>query len=194
MSAIPESENRLSPAEVEKKLGALQPADWQRLKIISNTLCAGVSDLTAADLLQEAMVRLLSGKRIWPSDLPPLVVLANVMHSIASNARKREADGPVDGSITLDLLDADVDDRTVITHGKVTITPEDELSGKQQIAALYAAMGGDEELELLVMAWADKVRGDEARAELGWDEKKYDAVRKRLMRRLAELDPDRRKL
>ena len=82
------------------------------------------------------MVKFFEGKRVWPGGVHPLVVLKNAMHSIASNARKRE---------------------------------------------------------LLVVEWADGVRGGEARAKLGWDEKRHDAVRKRLLRRLAEFDPDRRK-
>jgi len=45
---------------------------------------------------------------------------------------------------------------------------------------------------LVVLAWADGLRGAEAREELGWDEKRYDAARNRLQRRLAALDPDRR--
>ncbi len=93
------------------------------------------------------------------------------------------------------LTKAEVDeDKSPIAHGAMTVTPENEVSGKQQIAALYASLGGDEDLELLVCEWADGMRGTEARDELGWDEKKYDAVRKRLLRRLAALDPDRRKL
>ena len=163
MSASAESEKTLTPAQVEMVLAGFESADWQRLKIISATLCAGIPDLTAADLLQEAMVKFLEGRRVWPGGVHPLVVLKNAMHSIASNARKREADGPIDSNIAIDQLEMDVDDKTVSSHGTLTVTPEDQLSGKQQLAALYAALG------------------------------RHDAVRKRLLRRLAEFDPDRRK-
>jgi hypothetical protein len=193
MSAISGNEQRLTKAEVEAIFAGFQAADWQRAKVISVTLCSGVTGMVADDLLQEAMAKLLSGQRAWPVGVHPLVVLASVMHSIASNVRKREDSGPIDANVAVDELEADVDDKTVYAHGTVTITPEDELSGKEQMTALYASLGGDEDLELLVAVWADGVRGSEARAELGWDDKKYDAVRKRLLRRLAELEPDRRK-
>ncbi|RIV77683.1 hypothetical protein D2V84_00210 [Burkholderia pseudomallei] len=121
-----------------------------------------------------------------------MVVLKTAMHSVASNARKHNEASPVDENVVLEPFEAADGDRTPIAHGKVTVTPEDQTSGKQQIVALYAALGGDEELELLAMAWADGLRGAEAREELGWDEKKYDAARNRLLRRLAALDPDRR--
>ena len=193
MSAIPESEERLTKAEVAAVLAAFQPADWQRAKIIATTFCAGLTGWAADDLLQEAMVKLLSGARVWPCGIHPLVVLKTVMHSIASNVRKHNELSPIDANVVVDPFEVDVDDKTPVAHGTLTVTPEDETSGKQQIAALYASLRGDEDLELLVVEWADGIRGAEAREELGWDEKKYDAVRKRLLRRLAALDPDRRK-
>lgn len=193
MSAIPESENRLTKAEVGATLAAFQPADWQRAKIIASILCSGVTGWTADDLLQEAMCKLLGCERVWPRGIHPLVVLKAVMHSVASNTRKHNEASPIDASIVVDPFEADVDDMTPVAHGKMTVTPEDEVSGKQQIAAIYAALGGDEDMELLVVVWADGIRGLEAGKELGWDEKKYDAVRNRLLRRLVALDPDRRK-
>ncbi|MDC8759535.1 RNA polymerase sigma factor [Janthinobacterium fluminis] len=193
MPAIPESEERLTKAEVEAALAAFQAADWQRAKIIATIFCAGLTGWAADDLLQEAMFKLLSGTRVWPRHIHPLVVLKTVMHSIASNARKRNELSPIDANVVVDPFEVDVDDKTPAAHGTVTVTPEDDTSSKQQIAALYAALGGDEDLELLVLIWADGMRGAEAREELGWDEKKYDAVRKRLLRRLAALDPHRRK-
>jgi hypothetical protein len=59
-----------------------------------------------ADLLQEALCRVLSGDRKWPKDLPPLLVLGGVMRSIAWQWRRKElasangaagADGPPSG-------------------------------------------------------------------------------------------------
>ena len=139
------------------------------------------------------MCKLLGLERVWPRGVHPLVVLKTVMHSIASNARKHNEASPIDANVVVNPFEADVDDTTPVAHRKLAVTPEDEISGKEQIAAVYAALGGDEDMELLVAVWADGVRGSEARNELGWDEKKYDAVRHRLLRRLAALDPDRRK-
>ena len=114
------------------------------------------------------------------------------MHSIASNKRKSNEAGPIDENVVVDALESYEDDKTPVAYGKTTITPEDELSGKQQMRVLYATVEGKEELELLVMTWADGLRGTDARDALGWGEKKYDAARKRLQRRLSVLDPERR--
>lgn len=192
MSAVPESEERLTKAEMELILKAFGPADWQRAKTIANLFCGGLTGWTPDDLLQETMLKLLDGSRIWRRGIHPLVVLKTAMHSIASNARKHNEASPIDESVVVDPFEADDDDKTPVAHGKVSITPEDEMLGKQQMIALYAALGGDEDLELLAMTWIDGLRGAEARAELDWDEKKYDAARNRLLRRLSMLDPDRR--
>lgn len=192
MSAVPELEERLSTAEVEAVLRAFQPADWQRAKAIATAFCGGITGWKPDDLLQETLVNLLDGTRIWRRDIHPLVVVKTAMHSIASNARKHNEASPIDESMVVDPFEADEDDKTPVAHGKVMVTPEDETSGKQQMAALYTALAGDEELELVAMAWADNLRGAAAREELGWEPKKYDAARNRLLRKLATLDPARR--
>lgn len=191
MSAIPESEERLSRTEVEVTLTDLSPADWSRAGSIAMAFCSGLSGWTPDDLLQEALCSLLNGTRIWRPGLHPLVVLKTVMRSIASNARKHNDASPIVKGVTIDPLEAERDNKTPVVHGKVTITPEDTLSGKQEMAALYAKLEGDEDLELLAMTWADGLRGADARDVLEWDEKKYDAARNRLLRRLKALDHDR---
>lgn len=191
MSAIPEPEARLSRAEVEAVLNGLSPADWSRAESIATVFCGGLTGWAPDDLLQEALFSLLSETRIWRPELHPLVVLKTAMRSIASNARKHINASPIDENVAVALPEEE-DDKMPVAHGKVTLTPEDALTGKQQLNAVYAIVEGDEDLELLVMTWADGLRGAGARDALGWDEKKYDAARNRLLRRLKALDPDRR--
>lgn len=191
MSANLEPKARLSRAEVEAALKALSPADWARAHVIAKMFCHGLTDWTPDDLLQESMCSLLEESRVWRPGLHPLVVLKVVMRSISSNKRKHNDLNPVDENVVVDPLEPE-DDRGPVAHGTFTLTPEDILSGKEQIAALYAALGGDKDLEELAEAWANGFRGADAREVLGWDEKKYDATRNRLLRRLKALDPDRR--
>ena len=192
MFAISETKDRLSRIEVEAALKGLSPADWGRAISISTAFCGGLTGWTPDDLLQEALCSLLGETRIWRPGLHALVVLKTTMRSIASNARKHNSISPVDENVVLDPFEAEKDDKTPAIHGKVVISPEDELSAKQQMTILYSKLNGDEDLELLAMTWADSLRGADARDALGWDEKKYDAARNRLLRRLKALDPDRR--
>lgn len=196
-NADAEPGNRLSPAEVDAEIQALAtaPASWRRLRSIATVLCGGITGLTVDDLLQETVTRFYERRRRWPRGVHPVVVFKNAMRSVASDARKQNDASPVDQSVALaDGADAgdDLADARPQVHGTSGLTPEDELSGKEQLVAVYAAVAGNEELELLVMAWADGLRGDDAARELGWDKKKYEAARKRLARRLDAVDPDRR--
>ncbi|KQP15558.1 hypothetical protein [Pseudorhodoferax sp. Leaf265] len=187
---------RLPAEDVDKEIRALlaSAANFARLRSIASALAAGVTGLSGDDLLNEAVVRFYEGRRTWPRGLHPLVIFKSAMHSIASDMRKRIAISPVDENVALATVggeDAVTDTRPQV-HGVASSTPEDELSGKEQLAAVYAAVAGDDELELLVMVWADGQRGEDAAKELDWDKKKYEAARKRLTRRLDALDPDRR--
>lgn len=182
----------LQRAEIEAVLAGFTAADWERAEAIAGALCGGVIGWTAEDLLQEALTKFLEGARTWPSGVHPMVVLKNVMHSIASNERKSNRASPIDAKVEVDPFETGEEAEKVATVRSSTgITPEDVSSGKQQMAALYAELAGDDDLQMLVVVWADRLRGEDARAELGWDEKKYDAERQRLTRRLRKLDPQR---
>lgn len=187
---------RLSAEDVDKEIRTLlgSPASYAKLRTIAATLATGLSGLTGEDLLNEAVVRFYEGRRKWPRGVHPLVVFKSTMRSLASIARKRADEGPIDESValaTVNVKEESIDLRPQV-QGVVDLTPEDALSGKEQLVAVYAAVAGDEDLELLVMVWSDGLRGDEAAKELDWDKKKYEAARKRLARRLDALDPDRR--
>lgn len=52
--------------------------------------------MTAADLLHETVVDLLSGDRTWKRGIHPLVTLKVAMHSVASNAQKKVGNAPID--------------------------------------------------------------------------------------------------
>lgn len=178
----------LNRAQINAVLEAFSAADWKRANVIAAFFCQGLVGMNANDLLQETLVKFLEGNRVWPAGEHPLVVLKTAMHSVSSNARKRNARSPIDAATVVAPLQSGAGDESETTvEGVMTITPEDELSGKQQIVAVYAALGGDEELETLTLAWSDGLRGNDAMQELGWESKKYDAVRKRLMRRLDAL-------
>lgn len=192
MCAASEPEERLPREEISVILSSFTAADWERAKAIARKLCGDITGWKADDLLQEAMAQLMAGNRIWRPGLHPLVVLKTAMSGVSFNARRHNKRSPIDENVMLDPFEAEEEESTPVAHGKVTVTPEDVLSGKEQMAQLNAAIEGDEDLELLTMSWADGIRGAEAREVLGWNAKKYDAVRQRLLRLQAKLDPERR--
>lgn len=195
--AMPEAKEpyiQLTRAEINDLLERFSAADWKRAKRIAALLCQGLVDVSPDDLLQEALVNLLEGQRAWPAAIHPLVVIKTAMHSISSNARKHSTRSPIDETVQVDHAeDARGSKHQEAISGTTNITPEDELSGKQQIFALYALIAGDADLEDLVVTWADGLRGRDAMTALSWDTKKYDVARKRLERRLDTLNSERRK-
>jgi DNA-directed RNA polymerase specialized sigma24 family protein len=175
-------------AEVDAQLRELSGADWTRARKFARAVTFGLKGVEADDLVQEAMTKLLSGDRVWRAGIPPFVVITNVIRGVASNWRKRSKNGPIDDSIEVALLDAGFDlegpqQAIAVNH----ITPERILSGQEQLACVEQAVADDEELGLLCTAWAEGLRGEPVRSELGWSVKTYEAVRKRFSRCLDKL-------
>lgn len=189
MSAVQTTTASLSRAQIEEEIRSLSDGQWAKAERIAVSLCAGITGIEPEDLLQEAMTKFLEGVRVWPAGVPALVVLENVMFSIASNARRRVNDGPIDVTVELDPVSEERDEpgagRTAFST--TAVTPEDEVCARQQMAAVYASLAGDRDLQDLTAAWAMGMRGEECWTELGWTPLKYDAERKRLIRRLDKL-------
>ena len=180
---------KLTLSEVEAEFRAFTAAGWAKARSLSYAASAGLAEWSAEDLLQEAITCLLEGTRAWKRGVHPLVTIKVLMRSIASNERKKDKKGPIDKNavVDTDLLDAE-DEVPADATGNTDITPEEAADGNSQYRYLEKLVEGDSDVELLVMAWADGIRGKEACGDLGWDEKHYEAVRQRLLRRVAPLD------
>jgi DNA-directed RNA polymerase specialized sigma24 family protein len=178
----------LTLAEVRQEVDRIlrDPADVARLRKISVVKSRGARLLDGEDLLQEAVIQLLSGERRWPRGMHAIQVLAMVMRSVASNSRtKRDyrlADDLIPRSDSDQTADAALDQ--LGRESANVVTPERELEGLSELQHVQSLVHGDEDLELLVEAWAEGLRGRDAMEELGWDENTHDAARKRLQRRL----------
>ncbi len=187
MAAAEEDPDRLTLHEVEATLHQMDAADWKRAERLARALVGGLHEFTSEDLLHEACTKLMSGERRFPRNLHPLVVLKTAMHSEASNFRRRAIKGPIDEHVT---VAADCDDESDEPFGPQaeavdSRTPEDAVVARDQLEYIYKCLEGDEELELVAMAWADGLRGQDAADAAGLDMKAYDAARKRLDRKLS---------
>jgi len=168
---------RLNFQEVQDCLAQMSDADLRRAERIADFLARGLSGLKGEDLLQEAYVKLLSGERRFPRDVYPLKVLKSAMHSEASNARKGARSSPIDVRVAVPEDSAD------------RRSPEVALIASEQFQALIATCSGDPDAELVVMAWADGLKGAEAQEATGLADKTFDAARKRATRKLAGFEP-----
>ncbi|MFM0048357.1 hypothetical protein [Caballeronia grimmiae] len=188
MSDTVEGDDRLSAREVEEELQQLTEAEWARAEIFANSITYGLADFDGNDVLHTAIEKLLSGVRVWRRGVSAMTTLNMAMKSIASNEWKKQEKGPINKSAVASTTDAspDEDNERPYAAASDVETPEDVLIAERFATQVEAAVADDEEAGLVLMLWLDGKRGvDDAHAELGWDKKRYDAARKRLMRRLA---------
>ncbi|MDP9606950.1 UNVERIFIED_ORG: hypothetical protein J2W38_006770 [Variovorax paradoxus] len=186
MSLPPTADDRLSLAEVEAALRALSPADWERALRLARFRVGGLVDWTGESLLSEALAKLLAGERVWRRGVSALQTLKNVLHSLASNDRKKQTGAPIDRFATVDLGVDDAEDEDYVP-GVVAIderSPERIAAGRSQLAAIESLVADDEDAQMVLMAWSEGIRGKAAAEDLGFDMKRYDAARKRLERKL----------
>lgn len=189
-----EADSRLSSAEVKQELEKMSLADWVRVERLAKWAFAGVSAVSYEDLLQEACTKLLSGERVWHRGYSAVPAIASVLDSMASNYRKREANGPIDTGTTVEAMVAmDETDLFVRNIESVdTITPDAAVSDAQQLSRLEALLADDADAALVAYVWAEGRRGKDAAETLGMKENQYEAARKRLVRKLETMEDERR--
>ena len=186
----------LSHPEIESELSRLcaSAADVHRLRRWAERRAHNLPGCTGEDLLQEAMCKFLAGERVWKRSVPAFIAVALVIRSISSNIRKSASVKAINPNVQVDAEQSgDVEDGNMPMSVDATDyrTPADGAEAKSSLLAISKSLEGDEDVELVAMAWMDGLRGKEAAEAAGLDEKKYDAARKRLMRKLDEFRPNK---
>ena len=163
----------------------MSSGDWGRANSLARVAALGLAEMGPDDVLQEALTDLLGGDRNWRRGVPPLVTLKLAMRSIASNARKKARNAPIDQYATVSTGEEEAPDgRPAPVHAPDDLSPADFAEDREQLAWIEQLAKGDGEAELVVMALAMGYSGAEARKETGLDAKQFDAARQRLMRKL----------
>ncbi len=187
------SEQHLQRAEVEAALALLfkAPGGMARVKKSAQLFAQNLPGMDFKDLIQETFTLLLTGRRKWPRELPTSVVIWKAMRSIAHNARKKK--GYLLADDLCPAFDENFDDAPSPLTERVSAEgdPANAFETKSELEVVQNLVKGNEDLELYVEALAEGLTGMSIAKELGWDEKKYDAVRKKFSRRLGELKKDR---
>lgn len=158
-------------ATARKALGALPAADLIRLSKIAQMRSYGLGAYEAEDLLSEAVLRVLDGRRRWPLAVPLVAFLAQVMRSIASE--EREKDERFVSSSRFEPALCEPDERP---------EPPRAIDARDQLDAVLARFAGDAEVLGLIQGYRDGESAAETKARTGMDARAYDAARKRLRR------------
>jgi len=152
-----------TPAEVRRALGDLSAAQKTVLVKIARAYARKTS-YSHEDLLQEALTRVLEGKRAWPRKLPLAVFLRGVMRSIASDWITEGRDDTVE-----------VDDIGYVNHA---------AAARIDLRKMFALFHDDPVAQKIFSAMLEGVKGEELRQLSGLAPKDYETKRTKMRRRL----------
>lgn len=182
----------LDASAVAAGLAALSDHDKLKLDAIERHLVGG-SGFRPGELLHEALCRVHLGDRQCPKVVSLMAFLVQTMRSIAGHERQRLAKQvPID---TVPSSRDQSDGRRVTPTVELAtemLSPEEALLAAEEtdIVALIAdQFSDDDEAQLLIMAWAEGLKGKDLRDAVGVDQGSLDYIAKRVRRRMAKLYP-----
>jgi len=162
------SDNRVvAPTHTALALNLVTTMDLLRLKSIARLYARGLpADVAWDDLLQEAVTRVLTGKRVKPPDVPMVAFLAGIMRSLRSDHIRRLQHAQPQGTEVLDL-GAD---------------PERALMAVEELEKVRALFAGDSVVLNIIEGLAEGLTAEQVRTHHGITRKDYDSARKRMRR------------
>ncbi len=141
-----------SAEDVEGAFAALDKSGWNRLASAARAALAryGLEDSAHGpkDLIQEACLRLLSGKRSWRRGVDFEYQVARVMESIASNWRRRKQGRPEIRAAALPPPDEHVEDEEdfdLLDPPSPEGSHADAIVAADQLRQIENLLEGDEE-------------------------------------------------
>lgn len=182
---MPKNSPNLSAIEVNLLFEGFSADHWYEATRCARLLCLGLPEVTANELLHEAIVLVLNGTRHFQRNVEPSIGLYFVMRSIASHVRKRMKDGPIDYGVEVisDFGDEnDIPNKVVPTS---LASPEKIAQDRELIVHIDRLLDDDYDVKRLLHLWSEGTLGSDARLELGMSLSKFEAVNKRLRRTLA---------
>jgi RNA polymerase sigma-70 factor (ECF subfamily) len=169
--------------DVARAIHALSDTDLIRLKAVARLWSRGLPNgLGWADVLNEAIVRVLDGSRPWPRKVPLLAFLSGVMRSICDDqwrkARRellvRNGDGSAPGAPS--------------EEAAATPDPERTLGAAQALAEVDRLFAADPSALKIIAGLAEGLTPGEICRTYGMTELEYDTTRKRMRRKLLRHD------
>lgn len=152
--------------EAAVALEQLGPGGRIRLEKIARNRLRGLNT-EWEDLLQEALTRILEGSRKWPRNLPIINFVAGVMKSLASERWQQQSRSYNEESLS-----------------ESNPGPEKEAEAREELKAIEAQFGDDDEGLAVVMARAEGYSPEEIQNMFNLTPTQYDSTLKRIRRRL----------
>ena len=179
-SEVPEREY-LRTDEIGRAFDDLSPDDKLKLGVIEMTLLSGTG-LEKGDLLQEAVYRALDGDRKCPRGVSFMAFLVMTMKSVASHAR-------TENSRTVVTADPAASADAAGIGLTAPCSPEDLASSASVVEEIYSHFEDDEEASLVLLGWAEGLRGRDLREATGLNQGDLDYAIRRIRTRMRKLYP-----
>jgi RNA polymerase sigma-70 factor (ECF subfamily) len=172
-----------APAARALALQLVTHCDLLRLKVIARLHGRSLPpDVSWADLLQEAVARVLDGSRAIPPGVPAVAFLAGVMRSIKAEHWRRRRRATEQQSAWVSQYPHSGPDSTEASDPLPD--PERWLIASQQLEAIGALFATDAVALQIIAGLGDGLTAEEIRQTLGLSKTDYDSARKRMRRAL----------
>jgi len=179
---VPETRRRLPrlsddrtlvPTQTALALGLVTPMDLLRLKSIARLHARGLpADVAWDDLLQEAITRVLTGKRARPDAVPMVAFLAGIMRSLRADHLRRGRRG------------RSHDDRDGPRHELVdpAADPERRLIAVEELARIRLLFATNPVALSVSRGLGEGLEPEQIRARYRIGRTDYDTARRRMRR------------
>jgi DNA-directed RNA polymerase specialized sigma24 family protein len=169
------------PTETALALGFVTDLELLRLKTLARWYARGLPpDATWEDLLQEALTRILVGKRQVPEGVPILAFVAGVMRSLRSEHWQRaERMMACDRRRGKSLSKVTHRDSELIDSAP---GPDRAVMAQQQLAAIRNLFADDATALMILDGLAQGLTAEEMRVAAGLSDTDYASARKRMRR------------
>jgi len=169
------------PTESALALGMVTEVQLLRLKTLARWYGRGLpEDVTWEDLLQEALTRILVGKRPLPQGVAIVAFVAGVMRSIRSEHWRRLEDAGVAGHRARSVRERTTDQEVQLAD--LAPGPDRALMAQQELARIRELFAGDAAASGILEGLAQGLTAEEIRLSLGLSETDYASARKRMRR------------
>ena len=171
------------PAARALAMKLVTDCDLLRLKVIARLHGRSLPpDISWADLLQEAVARVLDGSRAIPPAVPAVAFLAGVMRSIKAEHWRRRRRATQQQPVLASAY------QVVVPQSAEACDPQPDperwLIAAQQLEAIGTLFAQDAVALQIISGLGDGLTAEEIRQSLGMSKTDYDSARKRMRRAL----------
>jgi len=176
----------LSCPEVEEAIASISDAGWHRLHRVARLYSRGVLDRD--DLLHEALLRTLDGRRTCPRDVDIVRALAEAIRSLASSSFK-SADRHPELHI-VEEVDCEEENNTDCPSASIEQNLISDQEADKIRSAILLLFKDDETAQIIVEGDMDGMSRAELCELTGLHGQDYDSKRRLIRRRIDRAFPE----